>query len=340
MIFVTGGTGLLGSYLLFELTQKEQKIVALKRKQSDLSYVLKLFKYFSPAYKELYSKIEWVTGDVLDYEKLLGFFDEIEVVYHLSAKVSFNPWDKYDVLRTNIRGTENIVNACLEKRVKKLCYASSVAALGQSPRRKETTEVSPRLDDSTLSAYSESKFKSELEIWRGIHEGLKTVIVNPSIIFGAGNWNIGSPRMFKAIWKGLKFYTEGITGFVDARDVARLMVRLTDDNVFGERFIISSENLSYKEILTCIADCLGKSRPNMKITNSLSQIIWRLEHVRSNLFFSEPLLTKETAQASHNEVFYSNQKIIDKTGHSFIPIKKSIEDISRIFLMDYVNSSV
>jgi len=335
MILVTGGTGLVGSHLLYDLVKSGEHVRALRRESSNLQNVLRTFEYYSPNAQELFSKIEWVYGNILDFYSLTDALDDVKKVYHAAAFVSFSPSDKYRMLKNNIEGTANIVNASLEQKIEKLCYISSTAALGTSYSGKlvdENVLWSPSKKNST---YSVSKFNSEVEVWRGIAEGLKAVILNPSIIFGPGNWERGSAKMFTTIWKGMNFYTLGVTGFVDVRDVTRAMTELMNNDISSERFIISSENLSYKEVFENIADALGKKRPDIYANTFLSEIAWRGDWLRNKVLGTSRVITKETISAGRNKVYFSNKKIKETIGIEFIPIEKTIKETAKLFLEDF-----
>ena len=199
MILVLGGTGLVGSHLLAELTKRGENIRALKRQGSDLQQVKKIFSYYGPDIEMLFDKIEWADGDLLDRSSLYEAMEGVGELYHAAAIVSFRHSDKKDMIRANVEGTANVVNAALENGVKKMCYVSSVATLSEKDEDQFVTEANNWKSLKFKSAYAESKYKAELEVWRGIAEGLTAVIVNPSVILGAGNWNKSSSAIFSAI---------------------------------------------------------------------------------------------------------------------------------------------
>jgi len=224
MILVTGGTGLVGSRLLFDLTSRGEKVRALKRPDSNLDAVRRVFSYYSDRPGDLFYKIEWVNADILNIDSLLEAMHNVKQVYHAAAWVSFDPADREKLIRNNVDGTRNIVNACLASSVRKLCYVSSTSALGPPGTNGLIDEKSMWVPNRLNSGYSVSKFYSEMEVWKGIEEGLKAVIVNPSIIFGPGFWDKGSSSMFTNIFRGLKFYSNGVTGFVSVEDVSAAMI--------------------------------------------------------------------------------------------------------------------
>lgn len=294
-IFVTGGTGLVGFHVLKALANEGRHVTALYRNQIPETP-------FS-------DKIEWVKGDILDIvflEKALLSFDQ---VYHCAAVVSFHPDDAEIMMRTNVEGTANIVNAALSAGVKKLCYVSSVAALGNTNSLQPVTEIIDYANRHFDSRYGLSKFLAEKEIWRAIGEGLNAVIINPSIILGAGDWSKGSTAIFKSCYESFPWYAEGINGFVDVNDVVNAMIMAADSEVTNERFIISSENKSYKEVFTAIANSFNKQPPTQKVNSFLAAIVWRFEAVKYLLTGKKPLVTKETAKDSLATRRYDGTKI-------------------------------
>ncbi|MFP4059554.1 MAG: NAD-dependent epimerase/dehydratase family protein [Bacteroidota bacterium] len=331
MIFVTGGTGLLGAHLLYHLVSGGEKVRAFKRASSDITITREIFNYYSAGGDRLFQQVKWVEGDLHFYPSVREMIEEAEIVYHCAAFVSFDPARKSRMIKDNIEVTANIVNSMLDKGKGKLCFVSSTAALGASVNGEMVDENCLWKPARDTSAYSKSKYKSEMEVWRGIMEGLDAVIVNPSVIIGPGNWGKSSSALFTSIWKGMRFYTEGVTGYVDVNDVAECMITLTNSDISGERYIISAENKTYREIFTLIAKELGRKPPSIKATPIMASLAWRTEWLRGKLFFTVPAITRETALAGFNKVHFSNQKIRETTGISFKPIKESIRETARLF---------
>ncbi|WP_320020329.1 NAD-dependent epimerase/dehydratase family protein [Labilibaculum manganireducens] len=327
MILVTGGTGLVGSHLLFDLLSKGNKVRALKRKNSNVEFVLTTFTYYSSNANELFKSIEWIEGDMLDPFSLEDALDGIEDVYHCAALVSFSKEDGKNMQDINVEGTRNLVNACLDTNIRKFCMVSSIAALGSPEEGEDTvTEKTPWSPEEKRSGYSNSKFKSELEVWRGVEEGLNAVIVNPSIILGPGQWDKGSSLLFKTVAKGLKYYTQGITGYVDVRDVSHSMIELMKSDIVNERFILNSENCTFEFVFKTIAKGLGIAGPTKYANPKMTEIAWRLALLKKIFFFKPSGFTKENARSAHNIKYYSNQKIKEALNFEFVPIEKSIKD--------------
>jgi len=334
MILVTGGTGLVGSHLLFELLKQEKEVRVLKRKTSDINHLKKIFGYYTDNSDRLFSKIEWFEADLNDQYDIDSAIKGMEHVYHLAAQISFNPADKYSVLKTNIKGTSHVVDACLGHRIKKLCFVSSISAIGSMLTGEQISEEMFLTAPGDHSSYVTSKYKSELEVWRGINEGLNAIIVNPSIIIGPGHWHRGTGKLFQQVWRGLKYYPEGTLGFVDVRDVVKAMICLMDGQFSGEKYLVSSENLSYKEVFEMIAMALDKPAP-FKVPGSLKiNILCCLDRMRSMFTGKERYITRELIAAANEKRYFSNKKIIQATGIKFRSVNDSINDTARLFLRD------
>ncbi|MCH7658170.1 MAG: NAD-dependent epimerase/dehydratase family protein [Bacteroidetes bacterium] len=331
MILVTGATGLVGSHLLYELLSKGEKVKALKRQSSDTNRVLKTLGYYTGEPENLFSGIEWINGDVTDRESLDPAFLDVDKVYHAAGMISMDPADRAEMARINIEGTANIVNLCVEKKIRKLCHVSSVAAFGH--------RVPPVVVDENVSwkagthklTYRVTKFNAEMEVWRGMAEGLEAVIVNPSIIIGPGDWRKGSPAMFDRVAKGLKFYTHGVTGYVDVRDVAKAMILLMESSEKEEHFILNSENLSFQELFEMIAIELNKPVPSIAATRFMTGLAWRLDYARKKLLGGTSLITREAVASAHKETLYSNEKVRKALGIDFIPIRESVMNTVRCY---------
>lgn len=331
MILVTGGTGLVGARLLFDLAASGKKARALRRPSSrDL-----VFNTVFAGNDSLKNRIEWITGDVTNVYDVMEAMQDVDEVFHCAAKVSFYRTEYKEMMMANVEGTANMVNMAIEQGVKKFCHVSSIAALGRVEENKTMDESVTWKSSKNNSNYAISKYNSEREVWRAMEEGLHAVIVNPSIIIGPGDWTTGSSSMFRQIWRGMKFYSEGVNGFVDVRDVTKSMIGLMEKNISGQRFILSAENCSYHQIFDYIADGLGKPRPSIAVSRLISELGWRAEAFRGFILRRKPFITSETARNSRKKWYYSSEKIKNAIGIDFIPIQKSIEDSAEIFLRSY-----
>lgn len=309
MILVTGGTGLIGSHLLLDLCKFGKPVRALYRPRSDRELVRKIFNYYSPNFDSLFLTIEWVEGDITDVISIEDAMKGVEYVYHCAALVSFKKRDREKLEKINVEGTSNIVNACLEAKIKKLCYVSSVAAIGKGEENKLLDENAKWTHENDVSNYSISKHLAEQEVWRAGEEGLNVVMINPCVVLGPHNWNIGSTVVFKNIYNGLNFYTSGSNAVVDVRVVSDAMIRLMEGEISAERFLVISENLNFKDFCTKMALAMNKKPPTKNISRFMAGVGKRLETIRAKLTRTEPRITKETLNAAFKRFSYSNEKL-------------------------------
>ncbi len=295
MILVTGSSGLLGNELITQLLAQGKRVKAIYNK--------------TPLANFSSTNLKQVQCNILDVVGIEEAMKDVEQVYHCAAMVSFNPKRKQEMFVTNIEGTANIVNAALDAGVKKMVHVSSVAALGRIREDEMVTEDMNWTEDTSNSNYGQSKYLSELEVWRGIAEGLDAVIVNPVVILGAGDWNGGSSKIFQSVYNEFSWYANGTTGFVDVYDVAKAMIQLMASDISAQRFIISAQNKSYKDVFTSIAKAFNKKIPHKKVTPLIAKMVWRAEAVKNFFTKQEPLITKETAQTALVNVNFDNSKL-------------------------------
>jgi len=265
----------------------------------------------------LFDKIQWVKADILDISSLEIAFEQVTHVYHCAALISFDPKDEEQLRKTNIEGTANVVNCCIDFGVKKLCYVSSIAALGDNKVNNSITEETPWNPEILHSDYALTKFGAEMEVWRGFQEGLEVVIVNPGVIFGYGFQHQGSDVMVQMVKKGLLFYTKGAIGIVAVEDVTWCMLQLMKSNISGERFILVAENLSLKELFDYLAQLLNAKKPSIYASKWSTNLAWRFDWVIAKIFRRKRKLTRSTARASHSIAVYDSKKVISALQFTF-----------------------
>ena len=317
-VLVTGGTGFLGSYILQELISKGYAVRAIRRSNSAM-----------PAWIDaaVLNKVEWVEGDVLDVVSIEDAMEGIDSVIHAAAVVSFNNKDKNLLYDINTEGTTNVVNVALEKNIARFVYISSVAAVGRKKNGTLVNESAKWEESSVHTHYARSKYKAELQVWRGISEGLNGVIVNPSTILGYGNWENSSCAIFKQLHDGFKWYTEGLNGFVDVSDVAKCTVLLMESSIEGERYIVNGDNWSFRKLQETIADGFGVKKPSLKAGKFLLGIAWKIAYFKSLFDGKKPLLTKESARVASSHTAFSNEKLLKAIPEfSFTPLEITIKN--------------
>ena len=307
---------MLGHHLIKKLIAQGEKVRAI---------------YRSAVPPALANDAEWVPGDILDITSLEDALQDVTQVYHCAAMVSFDVKQKLQLHKVNVEGTANVVNTCLDAGVQKLVHVSSVAALGKMHDGALVSEAMQWTQESSDSEYGKTKYLGEMEVWRGIGEGLSAAIINPSIIIGEyGDWNKGSMAIFKNIRNGFPWYSDGIAGFTDAEDIAAAMIRLMNSEVTAERFIINNECRSFKDVFFMIADAFGTKRPDKQVTPFLASVVWRLEKLKSLFTQKEPLVTKETAGSALATVNFNNSKFLKAfPDFHYRPLQQSIERICK-----------
>lgn len=309
-VLVTGASGLIGKVLLLQLLKRGYYVRALYH-QAEIGFS--------------HPQLEVLQGDILDVVSLGDAMQDAKAVYHCAALISYHPSDKYRLMKINIEGTANVINACLDAGVSRLVHVSSVAALGRSKGGVPVNEKLQWAEDGSRGNYSRTKFLGEMEVWRGIGEGLKAVIVNPSIVLGGDNWGKGSDSIFKSACDEFPWYSPGVGGFVDVEDVARAMILLMESDISAERFILNSQNLPFRDVFTMAARGFGKRPPHRSVNAFLAGMVWRAEAVKGFISGKKPLLTRETARSAMEKVYYDNSKILKALpGFTFTPIRETI----------------
>ena len=329
MDLVTGATGFIGSHILHRLLTEGRQVRAVFRDRRKIEITKKIFSYYGSS-GNLADRAEWVEGDITDIQSVTENMEGIGNVFHAAGLVSYASCDRKLLDTVNSKGTANVVNACLEKSVRRLIHLSSVASLGNVPGVK-SDENSMWKHSSFKSDYSVSKYRGEMEVWRGINEGLSAVIVNPSVVIGPGAWLTAAGPLFDRVSKGLKYYPVGAAGYVDVRDVAGIMVTLSDMEIEGERFILNSENISHREVIGLIADVLGTPRPEYDVTAVLGKVACGIETVRSKIAGKRPRITTSALETASDVTSYNNEKISNLLKTGFISVKDSIDFSVKIY---------
>jgi nucleoside-diphosphate-sugar epimerase len=322
MILVTGANGLLGSYLVRQLIDSGEQVRGLKRPSSDLTLL--------GGYAV---RMEWAEGDVTDIFSLEQAMEGIDQVYHLAALVSMQPADADRMLSINAEGTANVVNAALGSNIRKLLYASSVAAFGRPEQAARMIDENLDVKDSKDNfPYFKSKLYAERELWRGIAEGLNAVIINPSSILGGGFWSASPNTIFDQVYRGIPFYTTGVNGFVDVRDVVSVAIQLMGSDISAEKFIVSAENSSWADVMSMAADAMKVRRPYLKANKTITSLAWRLDSVRSLFLRRASVLTRDSVTIAQNDFRYSNEKVRSALDFTFRPLRDTVSDVSAAYL--------
>ena len=332
MILVTGSTGLVGSHLLYKLVSNNEKVRAIYRTERKLANVKSVFATYTSNHESLFKKIEWVKADLLDIPALSVTFKDVTYVYHCAAFVSFEP-NKYQILRkTNIEGTANIVNLCLSNTISKLCYVSSIATLGSAINNEEITEDTVWNPEDDHNVYAITKYGAEMEVWRATQEGLHVVIINPSVILGAGIWRYGTGSLFKKAHKGFKYYTSGTIALIAVEDVVSIMIALTKSDIVNERFVLVAEHWTYKRFLQSLSKSVKVKPPEKMASSWLLKLAWKLDWLKTKLTGKRRQLTRHIVISLSTETKYNNNKIKRALNYKFKSIDETIATIGDHYL--------
>ena len=333
MILVTGGTGLVGSHLLVRLAQENEPIRAIYRTLESIEKTKKVFSYYTNTAKDLFANIEWVQADITDVPSMIPAFKDVKKVYHCAAVISFDPADYRTMRKVNIHGTAIIANLAIDAKVEKLCFVSSIATIGDDSKKELANEENDWGGNEKNNGYAITKYGAETEVWRASQEGVDVVIVNPGVILGSGFWTSGSGKMFSEIDKGFSYYSEGVTGFVGVKDVVRCMVQLMQSNCKNQRFILVSENKSFKEVLFSIAEALGKKKPKRCVQPWQASLLWRWEWLVSKITSRKIRMSKYTAKTLFRKTYYSSEKCKIQLEVTFKSAEEVIKQVSKEYLV-------
>jgi dihydroflavonol-4-reductase len=320
MILVTGANGFVGSYLVRYLLKAGEQVTALRRPDSDLSLL-----------GDDAAKIKWLTGDVSDISSLQDAFKGITKIYHTAGITSFQRKDHKQMLKINVEGTANVVNTALDMGIGKLLHVSSVITLGKGKADTVLDESEENIDSDYDSTYALSKCLAEMEVWRGMMEGLNAVIINPSLTIGAEYWETMGPGMIRQGHRGWPFYAKGATGFVDVRDVAKIAIELMNSNITNERFIVSAENMFYRDFNDLIAAEFGKSKRSIPISKTTLYLLSNIELLLARLGNRKPFITPEVIAVFPRIYQYNNQKVKERLNYRFRPIEQTVKETCEAF---------
>lgn len=318
-ILVTGANGFIGSYVARRLVSEGHNAICLVRNGGDLSLI-----------SDLDHKISIVHGDIRDVPHMYELAADVDCIIHAAAEVSFSA-GKTQLLSAAKDGTANMVNAALEAGIPKFVHISSVAAIGRRKPEEQISEKQIFSHSKYDTDYGLAKFLAEQEVWRAHAEGLNTTVINPSMVVGAGLWERTSIRIFAEIYRGLRFYPVGVTGWVDVRDVATAAFKALDPDLNGRRFIISSENLTYKEVFEAIANGLGVKVPSMAIRPGMFMPVVLFDRIKSALQGQKPLLGMASLRSTSACSYFENDLSVTDLHMKYRPVRESIQQACELF---------
>lgn len=327
MILVSGGTGLLGSHLLYALASNKKQVRAIYRDESKINKVKKLFiVYDAQSAQENFERIEWVQADVLDVPSLEVAFQDVHTVFHAAGMVSYENKDFQRMMKINREGTANMVNLAIDFGVKNFCHVSSTSAvsINYEDRKAPLIEANKWVQSTKTSGYAISKYSAEKEVWRGIEEGLNAVIINPSIIMGAGDWTDSSLKIVGLAAKEFPFYSSGVNAIVDVRDVVYCMIQAVERNIPSDRYLCTGHSIAFRELMNRLADKMNKKRPKWKANSFLSNCALFIDFLKG-MFTGKRTLTLESVRTASSITEYDSSKIKKVLDFEFRPLDETID---------------
>ncbi len=315
MFAVTGATGHLGNVLIRELLKHNKKIKAVILPGEDTASIEGL-------------EVERIEGNVLDPDSLRRAFRGTEVVFHCAGIISIIPGQREQLFQVNVLGTKNVVDICLEEKVKRLIHISSIHALSEPEKGVVITETSPFDTENVLGDYSHSKALGSLEVLKGIERGLDAVIVCPTGIIGPCDYRLSEMGKLIVNYMGgkLKAYIEGAYDFIDVRDVAKGIILAYEKGRKGECYILSGQQINVIEILKYLEEISGVKAPSVKIPYKIAKIFGFLNVWYCSIFKTQPLFTPYSIDVLQSNSVVSSQKAKDSLGFNPISIYESISD--------------
>ena len=322
--FLTGGTGLLGTYFLIKAIDQGHSVSAIYRNEKSIELSKKIFALQGAQILEKFSQVKWIKVDLNNPLEIDEVILPQQIVVHCAGMVSFLPKDEKVMYECNFIATQNLVNVCIEKGVKKFIHISSVSTLCKEDTIKD--ETSFMRPPKEAGFYGKSKYMAEMEVWRGMQEGLNAVVLSPSIILGVHNWEKGSSKMFDVASKGLLFFTDGKTGFIDVYDVVNAIFIVAEKDTQQKRYCLNAENIFYRDFFERLHRLFGKPIPKYRAGKFLTAIYWRFEWLKSKLTNTDPLITKESANTAHSIRIFSGERFAKEFNYQYIPIDQTIKN--------------
>lgn len=323
IFFLTGATGFLGSNIARTLFDAGHEVRAIRRSTSSLDLV-----------SDCSERIEWLEGDVLDPESLEQGMRGADGVIHAAAFLGFEGKKSTDQLMSvNVGGTANVVDAAIKEGIGRLMHVSSIAALGRTENNSDCLDEAAEWKDSPLNTgYGISKYRAEMEVHRGIAMGLDAVMVNPSLIMGAGRPTENTMQIADRLVKGgIPFLPKGGTNVVDVRDVAAGCLRAYEEGRTGERYILAGHNLLWRDILEMMAAELGVRPPRFTAPGSLMVAAATVMELSAAAIGKRSVLTRENVRLSMSLSCYDNSRSVSELGCTYRPFEETAVRIAQAY---------
>ena len=319
-VCVTGATGHVGNVLVRELAARRYRVRALVPEFENGAVLERL-------------GVEQVPGDVRDCGSLVRAFQGVDAVYHLAGIVTVSDGKRRLLTDVNVRGTRNVVHACLEAGVRRLVYTSSVHAL-EEPRPgvpvRETTGFRP---ERLFGDYAWSKALASIEVLKGVRRGLDAVIVFPSGIVGPYDYRLSElGTLFLGFARGrMRAYVDGAYDFVDVRDVADGILSAMENGRSGEGYILSGHRVTVRDMLRVLHEVTGRPVPGFRSPMWLARLGARVSPLWYRLRGDKPLLTRYSLRVLGSNCLIDCGKAARELGYRCRPFRETVDATIRWF---------
>lgn len=317
-ILVTGATGFIGSRLVRQLVDAGCSVKILARPGSSMRGLAGVA-----------DKVEVAIGDIMIEHTVYRALAGCDRLYHVAA--NFKMWDRRPerILDAAIVGTEATLSAAKRRGVEKIVVTSSTAAVGATRDGTSMDESFPfnREDSET---YIVAKWRAEQVALEQARAGLPIVVVNPTAVYGPGDWKptpTGDSILTYLDWKLPMAFpsTAGGINLVDVDDVARGHVLAMEKGRIGERYILGGDNVTFEQLFTILSEITGLAGPGKPSSEGQAKLIGRAMETWARLFGGDPKLTYKLARdyACHF-TYVTSEKAERELGYTHRPARQAL----------------
>lgn len=262
--FVTGAAGHIGNVLIHKLLARGETIKALCLPGEDANHI------------EL-PGVEIIRGDITDRELIYSLIEKDMMVYHLASIIDIDSKVNEKIYNVNVKGTINIVDACIDKGAEKLLYTSTVHII-DPVKGVRLSEPENFEDRGLVGSYAKTKAMATKYVTDACDRGLKASIVYPSGVIGPFDYKVSEigQVILDYMNKKLLAYVKGGYNFVDVRDVAEGIISAMEKGKNKEGYLLSGVSVTLKEMLEALNQRLERKKLPPKIAlwflNSVAKI--------------------------------------------------------------------
>ena len=317
---VTGATGFVGAAVARALLSEGWRVVALVRRGSDRRNIRSL-------------AVEPIVGDLTDAASLDRALEGCEAVFHVAADYRLWAPDPRQLYRSNLEGTGNLLDAARRAGVGRIVYTSSVATIGLPADGHPGAEETPVALTDMIGHYKRSKFLAEERAREAAAAGAPVVIVNPSTPIGPGDVKptpTGQIVLDAARGRTPAYVDTGLN-IVHVDDVAAGHLLAFHRGRIGERYILGGEDMTLKEVLTLIAQLMGRSPPRIRLPHAAVLPVAYLAELYARLTDRPTRITVEGVRMSRKRMFFSSDKAVRELGYRWRPASQAFADALRWF---------